>query len=76
MITLGAEAGGFAACICCICCRGTGTPGLRCSTCCLAAKDGGGGGGAFLAMTGRLSTLCGGAATRFTVLACRPSTAC
>ena len=72
MITRGAAAGGLAACICWSCGRDTGTPGCCVSTCCRAANDGEGGGGADLAITWRLATACGGAATRFAVLARAP----
>ena len=44
------------------------------SVCCRAANGGGGGGGAAFAMTWRLATAAGGAATRFAVAARAPST--
>ena len=74
MMTRGADAGGLAARISRSCGRDTGTPGCCASTCCLAANDGGGGGGVFLAITCRLATVGGGAATRLAVLACTPMT--
>ena len=58
----------------CTSCRAKGCPGCAARTCCCFAKATGGGGGVALAITCRLATAAGGAATRFAVAALAPST--
>ena len=73
-LTIGCAAGVFAGRKVCTSCRAKGCPGCAAKACCCLAKGTGGGGGVALAITCRLATAAGGAATCPALLAIDPST--
>src|SRR5579859_2970291 len=73
-LTIGCVAATFVGRKVCTSLFANGCPGCTARACCCLAKDTGGGGGVALAITCRLITAAGGAATRLAVAALDPST--